>query len=95
MPVLDQFSVGGTLSYTRGQFKDASGSWRELNAFQISPIKGTLFGEWNDDKGNSLRVQMLAVKGTDKAYEDSSLPNMMKMFAPMRQLKSRGMQSWM
>lgn len=71
MPVLDQFSVGGTLAYTRGQFKDAGGSWRELNALQVSPVKGTLFGEWNDDKGNGLRVQMLAVKGTDKAYEDS------------------------
>ncbi|MCM1958972.1 TonB-dependent receptor [Acinetobacter modestus] len=71
MPILDQFSVGGTLAYTRGQFKDAAGSWRELNALQVSPVKGTLFGEWNDDKGNSLRVQMLAVKGTDKAYEDS------------------------
>ncbi|ENU82469.1 hypothetical protein F884_01917 [Acinetobacter sp. CIP 102143] len=71
MPVLDQFSVGGTIAYTRGQFKDAGGSWRELNALQVSPVKGTLFGEWNDDKGNGLRVQMLAVKGTDKAYEDS------------------------
>ncbi|WAU74969.1 TonB-dependent receptor [Acinetobacter sp. TR11] len=71
MPVLDQFNVGGTLSYTRGQFKDAAGTWRELNALQVSPIKGTVFGEWNDDKGNGLRVQMLAVKGTDKAYEDA------------------------
>ena len=71
MPILDQFSVGGTLAYTRGQFKDAAGSWRELNALQVSPVKGTLFGEWNDDKGNGLRVQMLAVKGTNKAYEDS------------------------
>lgn len=71
MPVLDQFNVGGTLSYTRGQFKDAAGSWRELNALQISPMKGTVFGEWQDDQGNGLRVQMLAVKGTDKAYEDA------------------------
>ncbi|MBH2001778.1 MAG: TonB-dependent receptor [Moraxellaceae bacterium] len=71
MPVLDQFNVGGTVSYTRGQFKDAAGTWRELNALQVSPIKGTVFGEWNDDKGNGLRVQMLAVKGTDKAYEDA------------------------
>ncbi|EPF88004.1 ligand-gated channel protein [Acinetobacter gyllenbergii] len=71
MPILDQFNVGGTIAYTRGQFKDAGGSWRELNALQVSPVKGTLFGEWNDDKGNGLRVQMLAVKGTDKAYEDS------------------------
>ena len=37
MPVLDQFNVGGTVSYTRGQFKDAAGTWRELNALQVSP----------------------------------------------------------
>lgn len=71
MPILDQFNIGGTLAYTRGQFKDAAGSWRELNALQISPVKGTLFGEWNDDRGNNLRVQMLAIQGTDKAYKDS------------------------
>jgi iron complex outermembrane receptor protein len=73
MPVLEQFNVGGTLSYTRGQFKDAANTWRELNALQVSPVKGTLFGEWNDDQGNGLRVQMLAVKGSDKAYEDALL----------------------
>lgn len=71
MPVLERFNVGGTLAYTRGQFKDAAGSWRELNALQVSPMKGTLFGEWLDDQGNSLRVQMLAIKGTDEAYKDS------------------------
>jgi iron complex outermembrane receptor protein len=73
VPVLEQFNVGGTLSYTRGQFKDAANSWRELNALQVSPVKGTLFGEWNDDQGNGLRVQMLAVKGLDKDYEDALL----------------------
>ncbi|MCU4413670.1 TonB-dependent receptor [Acinetobacter sp. WU_MDCI_Axc73] len=71
VPVLEQFSIGGTLGYTRGEFKDASGQWRELNALQISPIKGTVFGEWQDGNGNSLRVQTLAIKGTDKAYKDS------------------------
>lgn len=70
-PILNQFNIGGTLAYTRGQFKDAAGSWRELNALQVSPVKGTLFGEWNDDKGTSLRVQVLAIQGTDKAYKDS------------------------
>lgn len=71
MPIFEQFNIGGTLSYTRGQFKDAAGSWRELNALQVSPMKGTVFGEWQDEKGNGLRVQMLAIKGSDKAYEDS------------------------
>ncbi|ENW96448.1 TonB-dependent receptor [Acinetobacter sp. NIPH 298] len=90
MPVLDQFSVGGTLSYTRGQFKDAAGSWRELNALQVSPVKGTLFGEWNDDKGNGLRVQMLAVKGTDKAYEDSLVAKYDENVRPNAATKIKG-----
>ncbi|RYZ86413.1 MAG: TonB-dependent receptor, partial [Moraxellaceae bacterium] len=71
VPVLSQFKVGGTLAYTRGQFKDAAGAWRELNAYRVSPLKGTLFGEWNDDNDNGLRVQMLAIAGSDRAYNDA------------------------
>ncbi len=71
VPVLTQFKAGGTLAYTRGQFKDAAGEWRELNAFRVSPVKGTLFGEWNDDNDNGLRIQMLAVAGSDRAYNDA------------------------
>ncbi|MFJ5445936.1 TonB-dependent siderophore receptor [Methylobacillus methanolivorans] len=70
-PVLEQFKVGGTLGYTRGQFKDAAGEWRELNAYQISPIKATLFGEWDNQRGSGVRVQMLAIKGTNEAYKDA------------------------
>ena len=89
LPVLDQFTVGGTVAYTRGQYKDNNGQWLELNALQVSPIKGTVFGEWNDDEGNSLRVQMLAVKGTDEARQDaieagsSSVPSEIKGYAIM------------
>ena len=89
LSVLDQFNVGGTVAYTRGQYKDNNGQWLELNALQVSPIKGTLFGEWNDDEGNSLRVQMLAVKGTDEARQDAieagstSVPSEVKGYAIM------------
>lgn len=69
-PIADEFSVGGTLAYTRGQFKDAAGRWRELNAYQISPAKATLFAEWDSLQGYGARVQLLAVQGTDKAYKD-------------------------
>jgi len=70
-PVLEQFKVGGTLGYTRGQFKDAAGEWRELNAYQVSPVKATLFGEWDNRQGTGVRVQMMAIQGSDKAYKDS------------------------
>lgn len=70
-PVFEQFKLGGTLGYTRGQFKDAAGEWRELNAYQVSPVKATLFGEWNNDQGSGVRVQMLAIQGSDRAYKDS------------------------
>ncbi|WOE33114.1 TonB-dependent receptor [Acinetobacter sp. SAAs470] len=69
-PILDQYNIGGSLSYTRGQYKDAANEWHELNAFSVSPIKGTLFAEWNNNEGYGLRMQMQAIKGTNKAYND-------------------------
>lgn len=68
-PFLQQFKVGGTLAYTRGQYKDESGAWHELNAYQVAPVKGTVFGEWDQD-GYGVRVQALAIKGSNKAYKD-------------------------
>ena len=44
-----------------------------MNAFQVSPIKGTVFAEWNSDEGYGARVQMLAIKGTNEAVKDGSL----------------------
>ena len=69
-PFMDNYKVGGTLGYTRGQYKDAADNWHELNAFTISPMKGTLFAEWSNDYGYGLRAQMLAIQGTNKAYKD-------------------------
>ncbi|RLZ09657.1 TonB-dependent receptor [Acinetobacter sp. 2JN-4] len=72
-PFMQDFKVGGSLGYTRGQFKDkADNKWKELNATQVSPTKGTVFAEWNNDEGFGTRVQMLAVKGTDEALKDGS-----------------------
>ena len=69
-PFMDNYKVGGTLGYTRGQYKDAADQWHELNAFAVSPMKGTLFAEWNNEEGYGVRAQMLAIKGTDEAYKD-------------------------
>ena len=69
-PFMENYKVGGTLGYTRGQYKDAADNWHELNAFTVSPMKGTLFAEWNNDEGYGVRAQMQAIKGTDKAYKD-------------------------
>ena len=69
-PFLENYKIGGTLGYTRGQYKDAANDWHELNAFTVSPMKGTLFAEWENAEGYGLRVQMQAIKGTDKAYKD-------------------------
>lgn len=72
-PFMQDFKVGGSLGYTRGQFKDkADNKWKELNATQVSPTKGTVFAEWNNDEGFGTRVQMLAVKGADEALKDGS-----------------------
>ena len=69
-PFMENYKVGGTLGYTRGQYKDAADQWHELNAFTISPMKGTLFAEWSNAAGYGLRAQMLAIQGTNKAYKD-------------------------
>lgn len=65
------WTVGGTLAYTRGQFKNTSGAWQELDAIRIAPLKGTVFSEWQFDHDMSLRVQALAIGGTDKAKKDA------------------------
>lgn len=69
-PFMENYKVGGTLGYTRGQYKDAANKWHELNAFAVSPVKGTLFAEWSNDEGYGVRAQMQAIKGTDRAYKD-------------------------
>lgn len=67
---MENYKVGGTLGYTRGQYKDAADQWHELNAFAVSPMKGTLFAEWSNAEGYGVRAQILAIKGTNKAYKD-------------------------
>ena len=69
-PFMENYKVGGTLGYTRGQYKDVANNWHELNAFAVSPMKGTLFAEWNNEDGYGVRAQILAIKGTNKAYKD-------------------------
>lgn len=67
---MENYKVGGTLGYTRGQYKDAANDWHELNAFAISPMKTTLFAEWNNEEGYGVRTQIQAIHATDKAYKD-------------------------
>ena len=69
-PFMQSYKVGGTLGYTEGQYKDAAKQWHELNSFAVAPVKGTLFAEWDNNDGYGLRVQMLAIKGSNKAYND-------------------------
>lgn len=69
-PFMQNYKVGGTLGYTRGQYKDVADNWHELNTFAISTTKGTLFAEWNNDAGYGVRAQIQAIKGTNKAYKD-------------------------
>ncbi|GKV96795.1 TonB-dependent receptor [Pectobacterium aroidearum] len=70
-PLSESWNVGGTLAYTRGEYKDAAGEWRELNAFRVSPLKATLYSDWTFADGYGLRLQSLTVGGTDRAYNDA------------------------
>ena len=67
----DNWAVGGSIAYTRGQYKDASGQYRELGAFRISPTKATTFAQYTTPSEHKLRLQLLAIGGTDNAYQDS------------------------
>ncbi len=82
------WTVGGTMAYTRGQFKNTAGNWQELDAIRVAPLKGTAFSEWQFNNDMSLRVQALAIGGTDKAKKDavkygSTVPAEIKGFATM------------
>lgn len=66
----DSWAMGGSVAYTRGQYKDASGQYRELGAFRISPTKATAFAQYTTPNEHKLRLQLLAVDGTDRAYKD-------------------------
>ena len=82
------WTVGGTIAYTRGQFKNTAGKWQELDAIRVAPLKGTAFSEWQFNNDISLRVQALAIGGTDKAKKDavkygSTVPAEIKGFATM------------
>ena len=68
--ISDMWNMGGTIAYTRGQFKNILGDWQELDAVRDAPLKGTLFSEWQFADDINLRVQTLAIGGTDKAAKD-------------------------
>lgn len=71
VPVAEGWTLGGTLAYTRGQYKDAAGNWRELNAFRVSPLKATVYSDWRFLDGYGVRLQALTVGGSDRAYDDA------------------------
>lgn len=71
VPVAEGWTLGGTLAYTRGQYKDAAGNWRELNAFRVSPLKATVYSDWKFQEGYGVRLQALTVGGSDRAYDDA------------------------
>lgn len=65
----DNWQVGGSVAYTRGQYKN-DGDWLELDAVRLTPLKGTAFAQYNFDAGSNIRLQALAIDGTDEAFED-------------------------
>lgn len=67
--ISDSWQVGGSLSYTRGQYKKDS-DWLELDAVRLTPLKGTAFAQYNFDEGSNIRLQALAIGGDDRAFKD-------------------------
>lgn len=65
------WGIGGSLAYTRGQYKDAANNWIELNSYRVAPMKTTIFGQWQSDEKTTLRLQATHIKGSNIAYEQS------------------------
>lgn len=68
-----QLELGASLASTRGQYRDAAGRWRELNAFRVSPLKAGVHGQWRFANDSLLRLQGQVVGGTDRAWRDAPL----------------------
>lgn len=66
-----QLEVGASVASTRGQYRDAAGRWRELNAFRVSPLKAGLHGQWRFANDSLLRLQGQVIGGTDRAWRDA------------------------
>jgi iron complex outermembrane receptor protein len=69
----EQWEFGASVASTRGQYKDAKGQWRELNAFRVSPLKAGLYGQWHFTQDSLLRLQGQVVGGTDHAWRDAQV----------------------
>lgn len=67
--ISDNWQVGGSVAYTRGQYKK-DGDWLELDAVRLTPLKGTAFAQYNFDEGSNVRLQALAIGGDDRAFKD-------------------------
>ena len=68
----NEWELGASLASTRGQYRDAAGQWRELNAFRVSPLKAGLYGQWQFASDSLLRLQGQVVGGTDHAWRDAA-----------------------
>jgi iron complex outermembrane receptor protein len=67
--ISDNWQVGGSVAYTRGQYKK-DGDWLELDAVRLTPLKGTAFAQYNFDEGSNIRLQAMAIGGDDRAFKD-------------------------
>ena len=68
-----QLELGANVASTRGQYRDAAGQWRELNAFRVSPLKAGVHGQWRFANDSLVRLQGQAVSGTDDAWRDAQV----------------------
>ncbi|WP_248795455.1 TonB-dependent receptor [Pseudomonas sp. MWU13-2105] len=68
--VTDQWSVGGTYAYAKGE-TDQNGKWIDLPATRISPAKTTAFVGY--DRGDyNLRLQAMRLSDYDVAFKDNN-----------------------
>ena len=70
---LDQLALGGTASWSEGEYRGAIGgdsAWLALNSFRIQPPKVTAHAEHRTTDRWTNRVQVLYSGSRDAAYDD-------------------------
>jgi iron complex outermembrane receptor protein len=65
-----RWELGGTVTWTEGEFLDTDGEWKALNGFRIAPAKATAYAEHRTLPRWTNRVQVMALGSRDDAWED-------------------------
>lgn len=68
------WGLGGTATWTEGEFRNSEGDFAALNSLTISPLKLTAYAQHETDFGWRNRLQAIFVGSRDRGFEDDIDP---------------------